>query len=255
MHLNCSIKYNSVWRVSKLCPDTAPNTPDGFPRMTSSTREDIDLQKEKLYIMEHHMREPPSMNNVHTAMSLTMNHFNKLTPRGRDRLYSYGSPRNIITEELIVQDSPGQLETDIILYKRIPGDMLSDSRDTPANSYCRRRTPTSCQYCDVLGPAACSRCLCKLNRHIAKEIISSPKYPDTGSTLQDFVAPRMARLMTKGAGYVKRSQKTILSSCAVQDRPKGILKLPAVTEHTYTSVSYELNTPRMRTSSDYVTAV
>ena len=223
--------------------------------MTSSIEDDLDLQKEKLYILDHHMREPPSRQNVRTAMSLTMKHFNKPTPGGRDRLHSYGSPRNSTTEELIVQGSPRQLETDIIRYKRIPGDMLSDSWDAPAQSYCRRRTPTNGQYCDVLGPSACSRCLCKLNRHLAKDVTSSPRYPDTGSTLQDFVAPTMARLMTKGARFVKRSQRTIRTSSSGQNRPKGILKLPAVTEHTYTSMSYELNTPRMRTKSAFATAV
>ncbi|KAK2167258.1 hypothetical protein LSH36_30g00028 [Paralvinella palmiformis] len=156
----------------------------------------LDIAMEKCYIYEHNSSLPSGGHDIRSAMLLTMAQFNRPIEVRRPVCESYGSPRNGSPNRRHKQ-TPNKPMVESLQYKKTPESILNSVRDSQTlNSYCRRGTPTMCDYCEVLGPSSCNKCLRKLNQHIADDVNRSS--PMLESTLRNIVAPKLAKLMDRG---------------------------------------------------------
>ncbi|XP_041354352.1 uncharacterized protein LOC121372147 [Gigantopelta aegis] len=62
------------------------------------------------------------------------------------------------------------------------------------------------EYCDILGPVSCCRCIESTNRHIATEI-QKGIFPDIEVTLNSLVVPNISKVMKSSENILARKRR------------------------------------------------
>ena len=113
----------------------------------------------------------------------------------KQKLYSYGAPRKSI------------LPTVVNISKDEEPDINMRIKISPrqASRTCNHRFTgqISNQFCDVLGPSFCIKCIERTNRTIAKEIEHSV-FPTLDCAATTLVAPKLAAVMIHGDAKKQR---------------------------------------------------
>ncbi len=159
-------------------------------------------------------------NEARRMSMYTMKEYNQPS-FAKQKLYSYGAPRKSI------------LPTVVNISKDEEPDINMKIKIAPrqASRTCNHRFTgkVSNQFCDVLGPSFCIKCIERTNRTIAKEIEHSV-FPTLDCSATTLVAPKLAAVMIHGdakkqrrrsrsrAKSISRSQRRTRSRSKSQSR-------------------------------------
>jgi len=162
----------------KVGEDTTPNN-------------NIEQKMEREYILKARLRD----NTQNKFENAIMKHFFKApAPKAHP---GYGMPRPQTREE-----NP---------FKLIMADLQRDPSIVKINSYPSLSNPKKCQqdnndFCEVLGPAACSTCIETTNRYIADEL-QRIMFPKIDMTRTRLVKPKLSKVMRHGHLFQIRKKK------------------------------------------------
>ena len=197
-----------------------PNTP-----VQEVPRENSYLKVEKSYILDtkHRIRTPVNM-TAKRLMTQTMKHFNKPSASPESK---YCTPKTkLYVEELMPKSPKYEVVTNF---------------PTGVTRWARRHDGTICthnsdeslgQYCDVLGPYVCKKCIEVTNRRIISEI-QKETFPELEFSITTLVAPKLARAMSKGETLMSRQpsraqtrEQSRATTYGITPNNTGILKFP-----------------------------
>ena len=201
-----------------LPPSSRPNTPE-----QEVPRENSYLKVEKSYILDqkHRARTPLNM-TAKRLMMQTMKRFNKPSASPESK---YCAPKTKLYVEEIVKKPP---KFDVVT--NFPMGVTRWARRHEGTICTHNRDESLSQYCDVLGPYVCKKCIEVTNRRIIAEI-EKETFPEVEISITTLVAPKLARAMSKGESLMSRAStreqsRTGPTSNFAVTPAGGILKLP-----------------------------
>ena len=203
-------------------PSSRPNTPE-----QEVPRENSYLKVEKTYILDtkHRIRTPTNM-TAKRLMTQTMKHFNKPSASPESK---YCTPKTkLYVEELL----PKQPQFDVVT--NFPSGVTRWARRHDG-TICTHNSENSLgQYCDVLGPYVCKKCIEVTNRRIISEI-QKETFPELEFSITTLVAPKLARAMSQGETLMSRQssraptrEQSRATGYGTPATNTGILKFPLV---------------------------
>lgn len=86
---------------------------------------------------------------------------------------------------------------------------------------CDRPNAIACQFCDVLGPAACGMCIEATNRRISLEV-EEAAFPAIDCSATSLVAPSLSKTMTMGDRLMKNIRVSSSISQATDINPLSV---------------------------------
>ncbi|ELU06311.1 hypothetical protein CAPTEDRAFT_224838 [Capitella teleta] len=179
--------------ISKLNTASQPPPPRFKAKPTDflfMQRDNTEMKRERSYIqrtLPRRLRSPKQIvqKNLLLAYNKPIN--------SETGLASYGHPR-------YATESPPT----ITLGPRVKTVICTHGKDKPRpehNDQVRTK-----QFCDVLGPSSCNKCIEIVNRRIASDI-QKQGLPELDPSLTNMVAPRLAKLMTCGQKMLAEGKK------------------------------------------------
>lgn len=186
---------------SKEITNAGPKYPPP-PRFTPRSAEEnflqpenIDVKKERGYILEtlpRSLRSPKEF-----VVTNIIHEYNKPVNSDKDE-DSYGSPRHSMDLRNYVKKKPN--------VQTVSCPHVHDSNKLKVKDKSHWRDNTVSQFCEVLGPSSCNKCIEEVNRRIASDI-QREGLPELDSMLTTVVAPKLANLMTRGDSMIGQKWK------------------------------------------------
>ena len=173
-----------------------PTPPDAD--LPSEQREE---KVERGYIREISRSMPSAgKSSLHRLLSNTMQSYNKpvTIPTSDD---SYGKPRHEFDLRNVAPRKPN-FET----ITKMPSGANSYVSVRTNSDFCQRQNRGEGQFCEVLGPSACMKCIESVNRQMATELQSS-SFPGLDCSTTSLVGPRLASIITKNEMKQSRQNK------------------------------------------------
>ena len=122
-------------------------------------------------------------------MTQTMKHFNKPSASPESK---YAAPRTKLYVNELVKKQP---KFDVVT--NFPSGVTRWARRHEGTICTHNGEHSLAQYCDVLGPHVCKKCIEVTNRRIIAEI-QKETFPDLEFSMSTLVAPKLASAMGKG---------------------------------------------------------
>lgn len=211
--------YNSNENLFKepeeLLPQSRPTTPD-----QEVPRPNVELKVEKNYILDTKGRARSPINmTAKRLMKQTMKEFNKpIEPPDTP----YCSPKHQMSIDFEV---PPKINYDVVT--NFPMGVARWARRHDGTICSHNAQNSLSQYCDVLGPYSCKKCIEITNRRIIAEI-QKETFPELEFSITNIVAPRLCTALINGERLMSRERSTGLSRSVSEVRSKSILRLPSV---------------------------
>ena len=218
--------YNSNDNLLKepdgMKPHSRPTTPE-----QEVPRPNVELKVEKNYILDTkgRIRSPINM-TAKRLMAQTMKEFNRPIEPPETPYCSPKHKMSINLEEV----TPKPLEYDVV--RNFPMGVTRWARRHDG-TICTHNSQNSLgQFCDVLGPYVCKKCIEITNRRIIAEI-QKETFPELEFSITNLIAPKLASSMMKGDRLMsrdsRRSAKGLSRSVSnASGLKKKSLKLPVV---------------------------
>lgn len=214
--------YNSNENLFKsaeeLKPTSRPTTPEH-----EVPRPNAELKVEKNYILDTKGRIRSPINiTAKRLMKQTMKEFNKPVEPPETPYCSPKHQMSIDSPEI----TPRQMKYDTVTNFPMGVTRWARRHD---GTICTHNAPESLgQFCDVLGPYVCKKCIEITNRRIIAEI-QRETFPELEFSITNIVAPRLSRTMLRGERLMSREKPTgVQRSVSDVGGRSGILKFPSV---------------------------
>ncbi|XP_046325490.2 uncharacterized protein LOC124110288 [Haliotis rufescens] len=176
------------------------------PRTKYTSEVDVDTKREREYIIRCNL--PRYSRGPFNKMILqTFYKAPKSKPIG------YGMPRPFTREASVQPNAISSINSKTQSYITI-----NRHRSLCQPHPCSNHDVHDQQYCDILGPGTCSRCIESTNRHIA-EVIQKKMFPTIEVSNNCLVVPKLSRSLKEG--HMKQIRKRPLQEFNLPDFGRG----------------------------------
>ncbi|XP_067676308.1 uncharacterized protein [Haliotis asinina] len=185
---------NSIYEFDRLATpgrELPPSRPQRT-RTNYSSEADVDTKREREYILRCNLpRNPRGPFN-----KMILQTFYKAP---KSKAIGYGMPRPFTRETSMHQNAVSSINSKTQSYITI-----NRHRSLCQPKPCSSHDVHDQQYCDILGPGTCSRCIESTNRHIAK-VIQKKLFPTIEVSSRCLVVPKLSRSLKEG--HMKQIRK------------------------------------------------
>ena len=187
------VSFSSIYHLREdtlICSETQKKSKrlNSASSDVSQTSSKLALRKEREYIDDVQRRYHTSVRSVRKHVLVhAMKEYHRPTTQSTPG--SYGSPRNHLrsghTHKVGVQTVP---------IRRVSSGALGQTRYRSGSPCKQTRPGAKSEFCDVLGPVSCQRCIENVNRQLASDL-QSRTFPVECSTTR-LVGPTLLKLMS-----------------------------------------------------------